>query len=357
MEKPPLAEAVRVRVVECLVGLWFFALGASIGSFVNVVAYRLPLGRSLWKERSRCRTCATPVAGRDNLPILGWWLLGGKCRACGSEISIRYPLVELLVGLVFLTLFLVQLISGGANLPLRIPNHYHGVVWVILYPKWDLIGWYAFHCCTYSTLVAWMLIDRDRQTLRLRYLALPLGLCLVCAAFFPAAHVVPLLRERLSEFQSPGRWHSLLSAGLGLVAGGVLGGLLVLFSRGAEERRHNSWLTAGLGLLGAGLGPYAVLGSGVIWFVLRAILALPLPWPSSLRRLEPLALLLAAAIVHHVCWRMLVHGGVPWWPGPVSREVQWAVQSGMLLAGIVMERNLPNRYNDFRTVETETSER
>jgi leader peptidase (prepilin peptidase) / N-methyltransferase len=81
-------------------------IGALFGSFFNVVAYRLPRGESLSRPRSRCPGCETPIKPYDNVPILSWLALRGKCRACGSRISLRYPLVEagtaLLCGLVVL---------------------------------------------------------------------------------------------------------------------------------------------------------------------------------------------------------------------------------------------------------------
>lgn len=69
-------------------------LGAVFGSFLNVVAYRLPRGESLSRPRSRCPGCLTPVRPYDNVPVLSWLLLRGRCRACGELISVRYPLVE-----------------------------------------------------------------------------------------------------------------------------------------------------------------------------------------------------------------------------------------------------------------------
>jgi len=73
-------------------------MGAIIGSFLNVVAYRLPRRQSLVKPASRCPSCGTPVRPYDNIPVLSWLLLRGHCRSCGAPISARYPLVEALTG-------------------------------------------------------------------------------------------------------------------------------------------------------------------------------------------------------------------------------------------------------------------
>src|SRR5947209_10763882 len=70
-------------------------LGAMIGSFLNVVAYRLPRHESLVRPGSRCPSCSVAIRPYDNVPILGWLMLRGHCRSCHAQISPRYPLVEL----------------------------------------------------------------------------------------------------------------------------------------------------------------------------------------------------------------------------------------------------------------------
>jgi leader peptidase (prepilin peptidase) / N-methyltransferase len=69
-------------------------LGAAVGSFLNVVAYRLPRGLSLVRPGSRCPSCDTPIRPYDNVPVLSWIALRGRCRSCGAGISARYPVVE-----------------------------------------------------------------------------------------------------------------------------------------------------------------------------------------------------------------------------------------------------------------------
>lgn len=77
------------------------AFGLLVGSFLNVVAYRLPRGESVVTPRSRCPGCGAPVRARDNVPVISWLLLRGRCRDCGTPIAVRYPLVEALTGLTF----------------------------------------------------------------------------------------------------------------------------------------------------------------------------------------------------------------------------------------------------------------
>jgi leader peptidase (prepilin peptidase)/N-methyltransferase len=92
----------------------FAPFGLLIGSFLNVVAYRLPRGESLVKPRSRCTSCGTEVRSIDNVPLLSWLFLRGRCRHCSEQISARYPAVELLTAIVFG----VVVLARGVNLEL-----------------------------------------------------------------------------------------------------------------------------------------------------------------------------------------------------------------------------------------------
>ncbi|MEJ6480500.1 prepilin peptidase [Nostoc punctiforme UO1] len=114
-----------------------FALGASIGSFLNVIVYRLPAGLSILWPPSRCPKCLNQLKAYDNVPVFGWISLRGRCRYCKTKISVRYPVVEGVTGIIFLLIFLVFQVS-------------------IL-----TIGYWAF--C--SWLLALSLIDLDTMTL------------------------------------------------------------------------------------------------------------------------------------------------------------------------------------------------
>jgi len=81
--------------------LAFFG-GLVIGSFVTVVGYRVPRGESIVGPRSRCTTCGAQIAAYDNVPVFSWAILRGRSRCCGDRISVRYPLTELALGLLYL---------------------------------------------------------------------------------------------------------------------------------------------------------------------------------------------------------------------------------------------------------------
>jgi leader peptidase (prepilin peptidase)/N-methyltransferase len=94
-----------------------FIGGMIAGSFVGVVAHRIPQGRSIVGPRSECPSCGTQIAAYDNVPVISWILLGGHCRSCRTRIPARYPLVELSVGAAFAATALV-LRGDGAELAL-----------------------------------------------------------------------------------------------------------------------------------------------------------------------------------------------------------------------------------------------
>jgi leader peptidase (prepilin peptidase) / N-methyltransferase len=90
--------------------LFFFALGACVGSFLNVVVWRLPRGESIVSPPSRCPYCEHRLAWYDNLPVIGWLKLGGRCRYCHNPISAQYPTVEFLTGLMFVLYYVAYFV-------------------------------------------------------------------------------------------------------------------------------------------------------------------------------------------------------------------------------------------------------
>jgi leader peptidase (prepilin peptidase)/N-methyltransferase len=130
-----------------------FGVGFSVGSFLNVCVWRLPRGMSLIRPASRCPGCGTPIAARDNLPILGWILLRGRCRSCKAPISLRYPIVEAGVGFLFAAVMLAEIAASPTDLLDQDPW------WVLarLLYEWALL----------ALLVTAALIDRDGARLKL----------------------------------------------------------------------------------------------------------------------------------------------------------------------------------------------
>lgn len=83
-----------------------FIFGTMIGSFLNVVIYRIPKGESIVFPSSKCQSCQTPLKWWHNIPMISWIFLGGKCYFCHEKISAQYPVVEFLTGIIFLMLYL-----------------------------------------------------------------------------------------------------------------------------------------------------------------------------------------------------------------------------------------------------------
>ncbi|QDS98743.1 Type 4 prepilin-like proteins leader peptide-processing enzyme [Adhaeretor mobilis] len=132
-----------------------------MGSFLNVVAYRMPLGMSVIWKPSHCPKCETPILARDNVPVLGWLWLRGKCRSCSEPISPRYAIVEAVMALTFIVLAYAELFSGGANLPTGPLTEGRGALENILEPHWTLLRVYAFHCALMCVLMCVVLVDLD----------------------------------------------------------------------------------------------------------------------------------------------------------------------------------------------------
>jgi leader peptidase (prepilin peptidase)/N-methyltransferase len=88
------------------IALIVFVFGTMIGSFLNVVIYRIPKGESIVFPSSKCQSCQTPLKWYHNIPIFSWLFLGGKCAFCKESIAKQYPMVELITGIIFVALFL-----------------------------------------------------------------------------------------------------------------------------------------------------------------------------------------------------------------------------------------------------------
>lgn len=94
-------------MVSSVIYFWVFFFGASIGSFLNVCIYRIPAGISVVRPSSRCPQCGNPIRWWQNIPIVSWILLRGRCSSCQTKISPRYLFVEALTGILFLKVFMI----------------------------------------------------------------------------------------------------------------------------------------------------------------------------------------------------------------------------------------------------------
>ena len=137
---------------------WLFCVGASVGSFLNVVVYRLPRKKNLAYPGSQCPRCGHAIRLYDNIPILSWLALGGRCRDCKSPIPPRYFLVELVVATLFLAVALVETKLTG-----HFPRAAGTPIHLLISPYETLPFWsaYALHVVLLTTLLGAALIDFD----------------------------------------------------------------------------------------------------------------------------------------------------------------------------------------------------
>ena len=126
----------QIIVARTLIEIIFFAIGASIFSFLNVIIYRLPRGMQFSFGKSMCTTCKHELTRKDLIPIISWVSLRGKCRYCGAKISARYTIVEMIGGIsaVVCTLFI------GINLWALLAFLLSGVVVTALYILYDKLS-------------------------------------------------------------------------------------------------------------------------------------------------------------------------------------------------------------------------
>lgn len=292
-------ETLTVVGVVLLVG-WITAVGACVGSFLNVVIYRLPLGLSLSHPPSQCPRCGHKIRTRHNLPIVGWLMLRGRCFDCHLPISPRYPIVEAITAVVFAWLAIAWLLVPRPWLAL--PESI--IVRDLVTPFDDLPFWCGLLLLLIlvSTLHAAAWIDYDGQKIRWRLVLLSIGCSLVFPALWPALRRVPALHELARRFpetlgNSRGIWESRIaeftahSLILGLLDGmlGIASGLLVallvswLWTSAAagrwtisiEEQNHakhrRGWLYL-LPLVGVALGWQRMLLATAITLLIEAAL-------------------------------------------------------------------------------------
>jgi leader peptidase (prepilin peptidase) / N-methyltransferase len=232
--------------------------GLAVGSFLNVVAYRLPLGLSLVHPRSRCPGCETPVRPYDNVPVLSWVVLRGRCRSCAEPISARYPIVELTTGALWV------LVAAFAD------DALHLVLGLLLV----------------TTLVPLTLVDLDRRLIPNK-ITLPASVAAIAAAVLLDASFVPeqliagvaagsfFLLAALAYPRGMGMGDVKLAGMLGLYLGravapalfialvaGVVVGAAIIARKGAAEGRKTA----------VPFGPFLALGGVAAFFVGEALM-------------------------------------------------------------------------------------
>lgn len=317
---------------EFVAGTWFFVVGACVGSFLNVVVYRLPRGITLLGS-SCCPFCKRPIPPRDNLPILGWLALRGRCRHCHLRIAARYPLVELLMATVFFSLAVADIAWTGQTHPDQPVARLTGFAWHLFEPHWPLILLFALHAMLLSLLVCVWLIILDGQPVPAALLAVfPL---LAAGSYLGPYGMAFWLADARIGFLEISWWPApaqlLPGAAVGLLAAGIVGG------RGGAraESQRGVRATGAAGAIWAWAGTGALLGSSGAGsaLVLAAALTLAQRGWRHIRRGRSsydragashwgvaAGVLFFATWLHLLAWCWLAR--IPAWPAPARPVFQ-----------------------------------
>ncbi len=230
---PLLASSPAVPVVVAL-------LGSCVGSFLNLVAWRLPREESIVLPPSHCPRCGSRLRWFENVPLLGWLLLRGRCGHCGAPIACRYPLVELLSAGLWIAALLAQPSAMGSQ-----PQP-----WLLVAAGWLLLSW----------LLPLVLIDLDRLWLPepLCRIGLLLGLAVTAVIGFQQGDEIG--RELL--------FHHLVAAGVGLVGFETVSALahkaIGRPALGLGDAKLAALLGAWLGLTGLGITVILAVFAGAV---------------------------------------------------------------------------------------------
>ncbi len=282
--------------------VWLAAVGGVIGSFLNVVVYRVPAGLSVVRPPSHCPACKHPIRWHDNLPVLGWMILGARCRDCGARIPARYPAVEAVVACAFVLLGTVEYLSAGANLPPR-PVHAHGGSLLIDMTTREAAAVYVYHLVLWCTLLAAALIEYDGHSVPWRVFLPAFVWGLAAPLAWPHVHPVPAMAG-LEGWRA-----GLLDSVAGLAAGAALGA--------ATWTAVGPWRQRGVLAAGAATGLYLGWQAAVVLLTAAALLhgaarlgARRLPRPIA--GLPATAWLVAGSLGWIAAWGRLAS----WWAGP-----------------------------------------
>ena len=230
-----------------------FVIGASIGSFLNVCIARWPAELSVVKPRSRCPRCERQITWRDNIPVLSWLLLRGRCRGCSLPISVQYPLVELLVAAGWVVCVLVF----GVTLE-------------------------ALRVAVFGTILFGVAVTDAKHYL------IPDGFTVFGLLFVFAMSVAGLFVNEPSHFAMP--WNSFIGACAGAGAITIVGWLAEVVMKREAMGFGDTTLMA---VVGAALGPeralLTILGGAFVGAAFFLLIVAPIIWVRSMRRGIPFA--------------------------------------------------------------------
>jgi len=329
------------RTVDVVVFVWSFWVASSIGSFLNVVAWRMPRGESI-NGRSYCPRCCSQLKVRDNFPVFGWLALRGRCRTCRLPISPRYPIVEGVVGLSLAAIAVAEVYQF--SLP-RQESGYGGPLWL---PELDLkiLLILLYHVTGLTMCWAFGLIRLDGNRLPVNLVAFALAVTVLPLLVFPTLMVVPWQMDVADTWQPDGRFvDSVLRVVTAFVAATALGRYLARgFCPTADPKLDPlgkstarlidliSILAIPTLLVGWQASPAVIVLAAVLAFWLRSLL------PKTCDALGRFAIAMPVALTFQILfWRRLESvnpsEGFPLWPSEGTSPgimLFWLLMLGMV---------------------------
>ena len=313
---------ILLRTCEFLFVGWFFYLGASIGSFLNVVAGRMPEGRTIVFGGSKCPYCNTRLSFLDNTPVLGWLLLQGKCRTCRLPIAPRYLIIEVVIGAIFVWIGLWELVSSGSNLPHWDSSGRSGLTSLVLFTQWQLIAAALSHAGLFAVLIMLGVANEGRKPF-------PILPFLVMAAavaspkiFNPSLDFVswtePFQRSPISKLGPIANpLVSILLGGLSGLGLGWISSFWIAESANSIVERHwivkRHWILQCF-LIGSVLGWQSVvtivLCSLIVYGMIRALWSsrsVSIQSVQSVEAFVPSMCLIGICLLHHSLWRQIAY--------------------------------------------------
>ena len=334
-----VVEHVQTIAMRFFTVVWIFFVGGCFASFLNVVAWRVPRGRSILGS-SHCPFCNVKLTFRDNLPVVGWLRNAGRCSTCKLPIPVRYLVAEVILGSLFLVLAIVQLAGGGLNLPFRPLNSMNGFEHLLFSPQWDLIELLLYYLVLVSSLFTFALIESDRLPVPQKIFWFSVTLGTILPLIWPQMILVSWSTQYVATMSVAAMLH-MLTLFLGAIAGMGLGCLMAVDFRLAgfspstsEPGSHESesqttdsnqltvrWdLVKGMTLTGIFLGWQAAFSICVFYFfvTLSFEVLLSAPPRNNQRKSIPFkqndsAKLLLATMLHLLSWRL--QASIPFWIG------------------------------------------
>jgi leader peptidase (prepilin peptidase) / N-methyltransferase len=231
-----------------MIAIIIFVFGLIIGSFLNVCILRIPIAESVVLPSSHCPSCRTPIKPYDNIPVLSWLVLAGRCRKCKARISVMYPLVELSTGLLFLACYWAFGLSAEAL-------------------KWAIFA---------ALLIVLTITDLRERILPDKVNFIGLGLGLLLSLFTkPADGTASWLANHLFAYPPP---DAALSFADSLIGAGVAGGLLWVVAEGYFRARGREGMGLGdvkmMAMAGAFLGLQRALLTILLGSLLGSIIGI-----------------------------------------------------------------------------------